>query len=256
MTNETNCLLASRCKKAGDPESCSVLCYPWLKLHGDTGRDGILGLAQIPGAYRTSLPSSLPFRADNPEAAAIVDEYCSNVLDYVDQGIGFYFYSIPNAANPKGTGTGKTTALTAILNSYILERVVQHVKHEREIRRVPALFLKASQLQNIYGAQFRGPLDMQQEASAKYYALKKLAIEVELLGIDDLAVRDASPAFMNEVCEIIDERWSERRAILASSNVPLSDVARALDERIASRIDGMTTGVSFAGKDHRKGGPF
>lgn len=97
---------------------------------------------------------------------------------------------------------------------------------------------------------------MQQEASRTYYEMKGHMMNAELLAIDDIGVRDATPAFLSEMYEIIDERSGSGLATIFSSNVPLSDIAKSLDERIASRIDGMTAQVSFVGRDYRKGGAF
>ncbi|WP_244491468.1 ATP-binding protein [Paenibacillus jamilae] len=225
-------------------------------MHGESGKGGILGLADVPSDYSRQLASSLPFKAENPEAFAIVEAYCKNIIENVDKGVGFYFYSIPNRDNPKGTGTGKTTASAAIINEYVVSRVVQQMKQLRTIDKRPALFVRASKFQNVFNSQFRGTPDMQQDASRKYYGLKENMISVDLLVIDDIGVREATPAFLSEMFEIIDERSSERRATIFSSNVPLSDLHKLLDERIASRIDGMTAQISFSGKDNRKGGMF
>lgn len=256
MTLENTCMLASRCKKAGDPDHCNALCYPYLKMHGESGRGGILGLADVPSDYSRQLASSLPFKTENPEAFAVVSAYCKNITENVEKGIGFYFYSIPNKDNPKGTGTGKTTAIAAIINEYVAARVVLQMKQLQPIDNRPALFVRASKFQNVFNSQFRGTSDMQQEASRKYYSLKESMISADLLAFDDIGVREATPAFLSEMFEIIDERSSERRATLFSSNVPLSDLHKLLDERIASRIDGMTAQISFIGKDNRKGGNF
>jgi DNA replication protein DnaC len=254
MTHESKCILASQCKKAGDPDHCHSLCYPYLKTHGFSGSGGIVGLADIPAAYTGMLLSSLPIQADNPEAFAFVSDYVGNIVSNVDQGIGFYFFSIPNKDNPKGTGTGKTTATAALLNEYIVARVVLHMKQERLIEGFPALFVNVSKFQNAFNAQFRGTPDMQQDASRKYYSIKRNMIAADLLALDDIGLRDATPAFLSEMYEILDDRSGSKLATLLSSNVPLSDLSRSLDERIASRIDGMTEQIAFRGKDHRKGG--
>jgi DNA replication protein DnaC len=225
-------------------------------MHGESGKGGILGLAGVPRDYSRQMASSLPFKNENPEAFAVVSAYCKHVIDSVERGVGFYFFSIPNRDNPKGTGTGKTTASAAIINEYVAARVVQQMKQIRPITNRPALFVKASRFQNVFNSQFRGTPDMQQEASRNYYGLKSNMLSVDLLVIDDIGVREATPAFLSEMFEIIDERSSERKATIFSSNVPLSELHKLLDERIASRIDGMAAQISFSGKDSRKGGNF
>ncbi|MFT4413170.1 ATP-binding protein [Fredinandcohnia humi] len=256
MTLENQCLLANRCKKAGQEEFCNPLCFAYRKFHGESGSRGIYGLAGIPSAYMKARADNLPFKKDNPEAYVIVTRYCSKILQNVDEGIGFYFYSIPNELNRKGTGTGKTTAAISILNEFLVERMIQHVKKERMIEDFPALFVNVSKFQNTFNSQFRGTKEMQEEASAKYYRFKERMMKVDLLVLDDIGIRDATESFMNEFYEIVDERAIEQRATIFTSNVPINQLAETLDDRIASRIEGSTIQVSFVGEDKRKRGVF
>ena len=59
-------------------------------------------------------------------------------------------FSIPNADNKLGTGTGKTTTAVTVLNEYLLEAVRNHLKGNKELKHNPAIFIKASELQNKY----------------------------------------------------------------------------------------------------------
>jgi DNA replication protein DnaC len=250
------CKLAGKCKQAGNEVVCNNLCFAFRKLHGAEGNGGIYGLADIPKTYQGVSASTLPFEKENPLAYKVIQKYTENVVANVEAGKGLYFFGVPNEENPKGTGTGKTTGAVAILNEYIAERTIQHVKKERLIDEVPALFLNVSKFQNLFNAQFRGTIEMKDEASRKYYTTKKRLMNVDLLVMDDIGVRDATESFMNEFYEIIDERAIEGKATIFTSNVPLETLASTLDDRIASRIDGMTAQVPFKGKDNRKGGLF
>jgi DNA replication protein DnaC len=138
------------------------------------------------------------------------------------------------------------------LNSYLTHRLVQHIKGEREIKDLPALFVKASKLQNQYNSQFRGTQSDQEDAQSKFYKLKKLMIETDLLVLDDIALRGATEAFTNEMYEIIDERVTEERAIILTSNEPIETVGKILSEQIRSRIEGSCELLAFEGKDHRR----
>jgi DNA replication protein DnaC len=198
----------------------------------------------------------LPFEKNNPEAFGTIRDYCTDVINLVDRGTGLYLFSIPNADNPRGTGTGKTTAACAVLNEYIVARTIEHLKRIRAIDVAPGLFVNASKFQNTYNAQFRGTREMQDGASAEYYRLKGLMASTNLLVLDDVGIRDATEAFKNEFYEIIDDRAANRKATILTSNVPLRKVGELMDERIASRIDGMTLPVTFKGPDMRKGGLY
>ncbi|MBC9785847.1 ATP-binding protein [Heliobacterium chlorum] len=255
MTLDSICLLAHQCKKAGEPERCDNHCYAFLKLHGENGEGGLWSVADIPKAYRQSKMHTLPFEKDNPLAFEFVARYCSNIEENVNTGQGYYFYSIPEpVVNPKGTGTGKTTAATAILNEYLVARVILHVTRKKLITELPALLVNASKYQNTFNAQFRGHRTLQEEASQKYYLLKDRMMTVALLAIDDIGIREATEAFKNQFYEVIDTRAVEQLATIYTSNEPIERIGQLLDDRIASRIEGSTFPVSFKGEDKRRGG--
>ncbi|MZP28674.1 ATP-binding protein [Heliobacterium undosum] len=246
-----HCLLSSQCKKAGDVALCHAHCYAYLKLHGASGKGGLLGHTGIPVAYAKVTANRLPFKSDNPEAHQLVFAYCQNVLQRVTEGVGLYLYSVPNSVNPKGTGTGKTTAAVAILHAYLVARTIQHVKRTKPIFQLPALFVNASTFQNRFNAQFRGPREMQEKAAVAFYECKIDMAQAELLVLDDVGVREATEAYRNEFYEVIDHRCANQKATILTSNEPLEPIARLLDPRIASRIGGMTIPVSFEGEDQR-----
>jgi DNA replication protein DnaC len=251
-TNENRCLMAPVCKFAGKSTHCHDLCFPFRKAHGESGESGVVALAGVPKKYKTANKTNLPIQEDNPDVYEAVMAICNDIEDFIDEGVGLYLYSSPNKENPKGTGTGKTTTALTILNEYLQHRLVQHIKQERTIEELPALFIKASKLQNQYNAQFRGTIDEQQEASSKFYKMKKQMIETDLLVLDDIALRSTTEAFANELYEIIDERTTEERAIILTSNEPIETVGKVLSEQIRSRIEGSCELISFEGKDHRK----
>src|SRR5690606_28213841 len=136
----------------GDPQQCTKLCYAFRKTHGESEVGGVHGLSDIPKKYRDARVKNIPFAKQNPEAFAVVTNYIENIVQNVQEGIGFYFYSVPNPENPKGTGTGKTTSACTIANEYIVDRVIQHIKKEREIDEIPVKFIRVSEFQNIYNA--------------------------------------------------------------------------------------------------------
>jgi DNA replication protein DnaC len=246
-------MLATTCRAAGQEKYCSQLCYGWRYFHGASGGGGIWKLADIPKSYGRIRVNELPFAKENPVAYTLIKDFCGDVIRYANKGRGLYLYSVPNPENPKGTGTGKTTAAVTILNEFLVARVAEHIRDIRRVDDIPGMFVNVSKYQNLFNSQFRGTKAMQEEASDRFYYRKGYLISVELLVLDDIGVRDATEAFMNEMYEVIDERTSEQRATIFTSNVPLESIAASLDDRIASRIEGMSTPVFFEGRDHRKG---
>ena len=252
MTNENICGLASKCKKAGDERYCNNLCFPFVRMYGESGTGGVVGIAGIPKAYRKSRVDNLPFKDSNKDAYKFIRLFCKQVVEKVNDGIGLYLFSIPNASNRKGTGTGKTTGATAILNEYIAERVILETKKQTQISDIVGMFVSVSKFQNTYNAQFRGTKELQDKASETYYSCKGRMCTVPLLLLDDIGIRDATEAFKNEFYEIIDSRSAEQLSTLYTSNVPLEKLSTMLDERIVSRIEGSTYQLPFVGSDHRK----
>jgi DNA replication protein DnaC len=248
------CKLAPHCKHAGKEGICNALCSPFMLLHGE-GNSGLWKATNVPPKYRNSTFETLPIQKDNNVAYAFLKTYRGNILENVRNGIGLFFYSIPNAENRLGTGTGKTTSAVALLHAYLLERVKEDSTGGQKIEQNPALFYKASELQTLYNAQFRGTQDMQDKASLRYYKIKRLLMTAELVVLDDIGIRQKiTDAFENELTEIIDARDSKVLMTIYTSNLPIEKLADTLGDRIASRIEGMTETVAFVGKDHRRGG--
>lgn len=248
MTMET-CKLKKLCKRYGS-DDCSVYCYPYIFLHGTDGKGGFWKTRNVPSKYSDYFIENLPISEDNPKVYSAIKNYCENVIDRV-QGTNRGIYFCGN------TGTGKTASAVTILNEYLLARVIQHVTGKKQIEFNPVLFIKLADLQNIYNSQFRGSNEMQNTASERYYSFKQRMKEVDLLVIDDVALRGLPEGFQNELYEIIDYRATEDITTIITSNIPYEELPEFVGDRIASRIQGMCgTQVILKGSDHRKGGLF
>lgn len=227
--------------------------YPYIFLYGTDGNGGLWKTRNVPAKYSDCLLETLPFQQENPTAYATVVKYVENIQHYVhEKSVGLFLYSKPTAENRFGTGTGKTHSAITILNEYLLERVKQHVTGQSKITDNPVYFCKSTDLQTLFNSQFRGTADMQQAASAKYYAVKNRVKSVDLLILDDVATKATSDAYTEELYEIIDHRATEELTTVFTSNIPINEVADLLGDRIASRVEGMTVPVVFTGVDHRK----
>ena len=244
-----DCKLKRTCKRYGT-EHCNAYCYPHVLLHGTDGKGGFWATRNIPKKYSECSRENLPAQEENPQVFKAVMNYIDNILERVQQtNRGIYFSG--------DTGTGKTTIAVTILNEYLIARVIQHCKGELQITVNPVLFIKLAEFQNIYNSQFRGSFDMQNDSSVKYYKFKQKMKEVDLLIIDDIALRGCPEGFQNELYEIIDSRSTEETTTLFTSNVPYGELTEYVGERIASRISGMCgKQVLLKGKDHRQGGLF
>lgn len=251
MTN----VLQPYCKKCGDnPAACDAYCFPRTLMHGLDGNGGVWKSTQVPKRYRNSFLRTLPIEQQNPEAYMFIKRYINNITTLVKQGVGLYLFAIPNKENVKGTGTGKTTVATALVNEFVIKRVIEHVTGLEKINDVPSLFVKASELQNTFNSQFRGTDEAKEQAATRFSKYKKLMLKTELLVIDDIALRGTTEAYQDVFYEIIDKRYNEELTTIFTSNTPLENLGEVLNYQIASRIEGMTEEILLGGKDNRKGG--
>lgn len=246
-----NCQLTTCTRR--DTSHCNKHCYPYTFLHGSEGNRGFYHKTNVPTKYQKCRLSNLPIAEQNPKIKTVIDRYLGDIDRYIiSENRGLFLFSIPNPQNLFGTGVGKTTTACTILNEYLIYRVKQHLKGELELSENPTYFIKASEFQNTYNSQFRGDSERQKEASESYYRMKARMKNVELLVIDDIAIRDLTEALKNELFEVIDYRVVEDKTTIYTSNHPLGNIIEMLGERICSRIDGTTYALGFEGQDKRK----
>ena len=181
-----------------------------------------------------------------------LEEFISRTHELVKKGISLYLFSPKSLENQGGTGTGKTTTAATIANEYIKRRTISHLTTEDKLTNNPVLFIDAVSLQNIYNLQFRSVQEEREKAAFKFSLFKEQAEKVELLILDDIAVRHASDAYLNELLDIINSRINNNLSTIYTSNCSLSELSGILGERIASRIEGSSSIFPLAGKDKRK----
>lgn len=243
-----DCIYAKECPNSGT-NRCNTICPYYLVTHGYKNTGGYWGARNVPKKYNDQFIDDLPKKG---KVFTTIKQYISKLPEVVESGIGLYLYSSATKDNPFGTGTGKTTSAIIILNEFTKIQCKRITKREVAIQHNPSLFVKVSDLQNRFNSQFRGNKEMQEQASISYYNYKKLMKQVQLLVIDDIAIRTGTESFITEVYEIVDHRATEELATIYTSNISLKKLANYYDERIVSRIAGSTHQIPFTGVDHRK----
>lgn len=239
---------------------CDYTCFPCTFMFGvDGGNGGLWNTTGVPKQYKKCRIDNLPIAETNPKAYRIITQYVENVLMFVqEKNAGLFLYSIPEADNPFGTGTGKTTSAITVLNHFVIERARAYFLGEQDLQANPAIFVKSTELQNAFNGQFRGSKQMQEESSRRYYSLKKAVKNTELVVLDDIATRGSriSEAYEDELYEMLDFRATNGHTTIFTSNVNMDELSKSLGDRIASRIAGMTVKVGFKGSDNRLDGLF
>jgi len=75
--------------------------------------------------------------------------------------------------------------------------------------------------------------------------------EVGLLAIDDLGNAKASDFAVDQVSNLIDTRWREKRPTILTTNLGLDALRDVYGERFISRVKGAGPVLQFNGKDRR-----
>lgn len=241
-----NCKFINSCKYNSD---CVPYCYAYTLLQGLDGKGGYWATRGVPKRYENCFLSNLPIRLSNPNIYRAVSSYIENVVERVGQGRGLYFVG--------ETGTGKTTTAITILNEYLLAKVKSKLQLGEEIIGNPVLYVRVSEFHSLYNTQFRGDAEVRELASSQYLRRKQLMESVELLVLDDVAIRHSTEAFTNELYELLDYRLNECYTTLFTSNVRYNSLSDFISSRAVSRIKGMCGNeIVFRGADYREEGCF
>lgn len=85
-------------------------------------------------------------------------------------------------------------------------------------------------------------------------ALVVTLAQAEHLFLDDLGAEHGSSFVTASLLDALDTRARFRKPLYLTTNKSLEEIAKAYDERVASRIAALTEVVEVAGRDQRRGG--
>lgn len=235
----------SRTCRRYNTDHCNNNCYPYVVLHGVEGNSGVWSSRGIPKKYLGCLKDNLCLH--DKKVQQRVENYISKMDELVrDKHVGLYLFGT--------TGTGKTTTACTVLNEYTIFRTKLHMVNCERLGNMPTYFIRVSELQNLYNAMYRGTTVTKDENADRFSVKKKLMKSIELLVIDDIALRDTTEGFRNELYDIIDYRATNSLTTIFTSNIDLKNLSDFVGERIASRIEGMCVPLLISGPDMRSGG--
>lgn len=199
---------------------CSNNCIRYLEMKYLVDNSNIPKSKQYP----ISLQAGVDYNA-----FCTLAEFKDDIARYVDEGFNLYITS-------SCTGNGKTTwAIKLLLKYFDSIWAGNGFKTRGLFVHVPTLL---NQLKN-----FQNPL------SETY---KKDLLECDLVVWDDIASTDMSAYDHSQLLSYIDQRIFSEKANIFTGNLPEFDtLAKAIGEKLASRIYRTSSVVEFKGKDRR-----
>lgn len=248
-SHSSRCILRDPCRNA-DTEACTRLCPSYIAMHGLNGSGGRVKAAGTPSDYRLVTVQTSPARRDQTEAYKVIDAYITTFGRQFDEGSerikSLYLYS----AEP---GTGKTTTAIAVLNAWLIAHYIGSVQRHRQPLERPAIFFDVNEWQTDFNTfnRPRVPEEFAAPAAERYYRIQRAVMAAPFAVIDDIGVREATDAFRGDLHAVINERVTNGLPTVYTSNVPMSELGRLYDARLADRVRDMCAEVSFSGLSMR-----
>jgi DNA replication protein DnaC len=209
---------------------CGSGCPLWVELRYQTE------MSAIPKRHRKFTVDNLPSDTVNLK---YFQKFYSKILERVESGLGIYLFG--------NTGSGKTTALSALAMSYIVEGSKKAIKEGSRTEQM-VLFLNVPDLLTGLKRGFEDP-----EVAKVWHHKLDVAKSVPLLVLDDIGSERPGEWVRERLTELIGHRYDNELSTLISSNLTLPELKDHIDPvgRITSRIKGMAIPLEHKGKDRR-----
>lgn len=180
-------------------------------------KDVYINNSNIPKRYLQDI-SLRPVKED-VETFKELQDIKNNIVDFVNQGKNLFIYS-------SSVGNGKTTWSTKLVKEYI-----EQVSGIMFKNNCPALFINVSNFLNKKKLAITN-----RELVPEVQDLEQKILSAKLVVFDDLGVKDVSSYELNSLYYWIDERTSNLRSCIYTSNLSPQALSMILDSRIYSRV--------------------
>lgn len=203
------CWASKYCKKY--PNKCSEFC------HGRVLLEVYYSQSNIPIRYQFEPDTLKVDPVDMETMKEVKNIMTGNISEWVEQGNNLLLWG-------ENKGNGKTTIACMIAGTYIREQA----KEPRDLAPV-AYFIKTAKFLEDIRKQYDNPTE-------DFPYKLKLIEKVPLLIIDDIGAEKASDWVRERLLTIIDERYSNNRSTIYTSNCSMRILNENLHERIVDRI--------------------
>ncbi|EUJ23451.1 DNA replication protein [Listeria floridensis FSL S10-1187] len=203
-------------------------------------------LAEVPADYRFLTLNTSPAKDTQRQIYKLLAKYRTTFSASGHEIKSLYLYS-------SAPGTGKTTTAIALLNEFIIARVINSFKQSERPSSLPAYFVDVNELQTLFN-KFNRPRVPEREASkaaSKYYTILAKGTCASFALLDDVGVRTATEAFRSDIHTLINERVTTKKPTVYTSNIAPEQLSQVFDGRLADRIMDQCLPLHFEGGSQR-----
>nr|WGD77721.1 ATP-binding protein [Bacillus subtilis] len=194
-----------------------------------------------------------PARGDQTEAYKAAYAYAATFNRQFDQQSGSVaaadrIKSLYLVSESPGK-TGKTTTAAALLNEWLRVHYSGSLRRGLTPLQRPAYFLDVNEWQTEFNLATMANDD---EGMTEFQRKMKLAMTTPFAVLDDIGVRDCTPAFRGYLHAVINARVTNQLPTIYTSNIALDSLADVFKEkRLADRIGDLCREIEFVGKSKR-----
>lgn len=207
----------------GAPKLCNVFCDGFVLLN--------IWYKQSNIPVRYQYPQELIVEDVDSAVYECISNISKNIGEWVESGNSLLLYG-------NNKGTGKTTLACSLANTYMRYCAKNKVTLDPVV-----CFIKTAKFLENMRKQFTTPTD-------DFIVSLKTIETVDLLIIDDIGAEKPSDWVREQLLNLIDERYSNMKTTIYTSNYSISQISENLHERIADRLNACTK-LQFKGKSKR-----
>lgn len=160
------------------------------------------------------------------------NDYKTNVLERIKTGDGLFLWSPTK-------GNGKTSWGLKILRHYIAE---ESKTYDFDYR-IRAYYVNVSELFDLLKNSFGKDGKIEQIEAGIY--------EADIVLFDDLGSERPTDWVRNKLYNYINHRYQNKKSMIFTSNLSLTEIGVQIDERISDRISEICQPLHFAGMSRR-----
>ena len=164
----------------------------------------------IPAKYRGVSFDRPPVTQINEVVVRRVREYCDAIDANLDAGRGLWFVG--------SSGTGKTTL------AMLVSRIALEAGRTVAIYSLPKLLAR---VRRTFDAEY---------GEQSYLEFFERLTGVDLLHLDDLGAENKTDWVIEQLYALVNERYEAQRALVVTTNLDESELAKQIGERVVSRL--------------------